>query len=174
MTRRDWRHSLAAVGLAAAVAATGLAQAPTGTPSANAQPAGPTAPPDAGPPMPPPNYAYVAEGRRDPFVSLVGRGTAEGARRPGGGPRVEGVAGLLINDVAVRGILRSGGSFLAMVTGPDGRTYTIRRGDRMADGLVRDVTADAVVFMQEVSDPLSLAKQREVRKYLRGGGEGVK
>jgi len=33
------------------------------------------------------------------------------------------------------------------------------------------VTANAVVVLQEVHDPLSLEKQREVRKFLRGGDE---
>ena len=33
------------------------------------------------------------------------------------------------------------------------------------------MTAQAVVILQEVNDPLSLAKQREVRKLLRGGEE---
>jgi hypothetical protein len=30
------------------------------------------------------------------------------------------------------------------------------------------VTAQAVILLQDVNDPLSLEKQREVRKYLRG------
>jgi hypothetical protein len=33
------------------------------------------------------------------------------------------------------------------------------------------VNATTVVVLQEVNDPLSLAKQREVRKFLRGGEE---
>jgi hypothetical protein len=37
------------------------------------------------------------------------------------------------------------------------------------DGNVHSINAQAVVLLQEVSDPLSLQKQREVRKYLRGG-----
>jgi hypothetical protein len=35
------------------------------------------------------------------------------------------------------------------------------------DGTVKAVTADAIVILQNVSDPLSLAKTREVRKLLR-------
>jgi hypothetical protein len=33
------------------------------------------------------------------------------------------------------------------------------------------VNAASVVILQEVNDPLSLEKQREVRKFLRGGDE---
>ena len=55
-----------------------------------------------------------------------------------------------------------------MIAAPSGRTYSIRPGDRLMDGSVRTITAQSVVLMQEVNDPLSLEKQREVRKYLRG------
>ena len=37
----------------------------------------------------------------------------------------------------------------------------------MFDGTVKAITQDAVVFSQDVNDPLSLVKQREVRKAIR-------
>ena len=55
--------------------------------------------------------------------------------------------------------------------GPDGKVYSVRAGDRIGDGVIRTVTAQAVVILQVVNDPLSLEKQREVRKLLRGGEE---
>jgi hypothetical protein len=58
--------------------------------------------------------------------------------------------------------------WVAMIATPSGRAHTIRPGDRLMDGTVRTITGQAVVLMQEVNDPLSLEKQREVRKYLRG------
>ena len=61
------------------------------------------------------------------------------------------------------------GQFMAMVSGADNKVFTVRPGDRLADGVVRTVTPQAVVILQEVNDPLSLEKQREVRKFLRGG-----
>jgi len=42
---------------------------------------------------------------------------------------------------------------------------------KLADGVIRQITANSVVILQEVNDPLSLEKQREVRKFLRGGDE---
>jgi hypothetical protein len=54
-----------------------------------------------------------------------------------------------------------------MIGSTSGKTYSIRPGDRLMDGTVRAITAQAVVLMQQVNDPLSLDKQREVRKYLR-------
>lgn len=129
------------------------------------------APPPSGPPTPPPNYAYSPDGRRDPFVSLVNRGVTDGRERTGARP--EGAAGLLVNELVVRGIVQSRDGFVAMISGPDGRSYTVRAGDRLMDGRIRAITPDALVILQEVNDPLSLEKQREVRKFLRDRGEEV-
>jgi hypothetical protein len=43
----------------------------------------------------------------------------------------------------------------------------VRVNDRLLDGSVRAITSDTLVLMQDVNDPLSLTKQREVRKTLR-------
>lgn len=154
-----------------AVAAPVAAQ-PEPAPAAPAQPPAPEAPPDPNaPPTPPANYSYSAQGRRDPFLSLVNRGVVD-ARTGAPGQRPDGVAGLSVNDLVVRGILQSQGGYIAMVQAPSGRTFTVRPGDQLWDGRVRTITADALIVVQEVNDPLSLEKQREVRKPLRGGGEG--
>jgi hypothetical protein len=63
--------------------------------------------------------------------------------------------------------LQSRGAYVAMVGGPDGKTYTARANDRLLDGVIRSVTPQGIIIMQDVNDPLSLVKQREVRKGLR-------
>ena len=113
----------------------------------------------------PPAYAYNPEGRRDPFVSLLRRGR-ETARRPDG-KTLDGVGSLLVNEIALKGILQSRGDNIALVQGPDSKTYLMRVNDRLLDGFVRAITADALILMQDVNDPLSVTKQREVRKTLR-------
>ena len=59
-----------------------------------------------GTPAPAPPYSYDPQGRRDPFLSLIARGSDPGsaATRPAGLP------GLLISEVAVKGVVndRSG------------------------------------------------------------------
>ena len=75
--------------------------------------------------------------------------------------------GFLVGEIEVKGIMQSRGAFIALVLGPDGKTYTVRVNDRLLDGSVRAITSDTIVLMQDVNDPLSLAKQREVRKTLR-------
>jgi hypothetical protein len=60
-----------------------------------------------------------------------------------------------------------------MVSGPGtGQTYSVRAGSQLADGTVQSITLREVVILQQVSDPLSLEKQREVRKSLRAQGDG--
>jgi hypothetical protein len=130
-----------------------------GGPAAPQRPQGAEAPPAAGA-----GYSYDPAGRRDPFVSLSSRGTELAVA----GQRPAGVPGLLIGEVTVKGIFKSPkGGFLALLQAPDGRTYTVKQGDKVFDGSVKALTPDAVVFSQDVSDPLSLVKQREVRKSIR-------
>ena len=161
--------------LVACAAAVLSAAAPTSaqTPAPNPQPAqaAKPAPAQAPAPPPPPAYTYEPEGRRDPFVSLLARGSdpTSAASRPPGLP------GLLINEVIVKGIVRDRTAFIAMIQGPDTKTFIVRSGDKLMDGTVKSITADTVVFSQDVNDPLSLVKQREVRKAVRpaeGGGRG--
>jgi hypothetical protein len=84
------------------------------------------------------------------------------------GQRPAGLPGMLIGEVTVKGTFKSPkGGFLALLQAPDGRTYTVKQGDKVFDGSVKAITAEAVVFSQDVNDPLSLVKQREVRKSIR-------
>jgi Tfp pilus assembly protein PilP len=123
-------------------------------------------------PTPPPNFEYSAQGRRDPFVSLLARGD-DGKSKNGEAvkKRAEGVPGIMTGELFVRGIMQTRGGFIAMVAGADKKIYTVRNGDKLADGVIRQITANSIVILQEVNDPLSLEKQREVRKFLRGGDE---
>lgn len=110
-------------------------------------------------------YTYTADGRRDPFVTLVRRGSEAAATTAAA--RAAGLAGLGAGEVTLRGILASEGAYVAMLLGSDEKTYIVRSGDKLADGTIRTITANAMVIDQQVNDPLSNQKQREVRKMLR-------
>jgi Tfp pilus assembly protein PilP len=154
-------------------------QAPQAKPAAPAPaPAQPSAPPSAPSAAPGqgaapggqqpestgPGYSYDPAGRRDPFVSLLGRG----GDLPATGAKPTGLPGALINDVTLKGVLKSAkGDFTALLQSPDNHTYIVHAGDKLMDGSVRAITQDAIVFSQDVNDPLSLVKQREVRKTIR-------
>jgi hypothetical protein len=77
--------------------------------------------------------------------------------------RAAGVAGLSVDEIAVRRIVQNLGEFIAMVQGRNGKIYTVRQGDKLSNGTVRAINADGLVIIQEVSDPV---KQREVIKRL--------
>jgi len=110
-------------------------------------------------------FTYDPEGRRDPFLSLVRRGVDP--RNVGQATRPSGLAGLSVGEVTLRGTVRSREGFVAIFQGADQRAYIVRPGDKLFDGTVRTVTQNDVVILQHVNDPLSLEKQREVRKMLR-------
>jgi Tfp pilus assembly protein PilP len=163
---------------AIAIAAVPIAAQQPAAPAAKPSPAPSTAAP-APKPSPAPSaaapaptepastYTYQREGRRDPFLTLVG-GTEP---RPGA-RRGEGTAGMTVAEISVRGIVQSRGELVAMVHGPDNRTYIVHQGDKLADGVIKTVTPQGLVIVQDVNDPLSLVKQREVRKLLRSLEDG--
>ena len=151
MVSKTVLFSCVVAALAAQVRAAG-AQAPA-QPPAPAQPALEV----------PATWTYDPEGRRDPFASLLGRGNdpRSQANRP------DGLAGLLIADVTVKGIVRERAGFMATIRSADGKTYIVRPGDQLFDGSVKSIQPDRVVFSQDVNDPLSLVKQREIPKAVR-------
>lgn len=117
----------------------------------------------------PQGFTYEADGRRDPFVSLLRRGSD--TERAALGARPQGIAGLGASEVTLKGTLASRGGYVAILQGADSKTYIVHPGERLMDGTVRTITQDAMVILQQVKDPLSLEKQREVRKALRQNEE---
>jgi Tfp pilus assembly protein PilP len=142
--------ALVLAALVAAVPVVMSAQAAPQTPAVKAPPA--------------PAFTYNPEGRRDPFVSLLKRATEARARQ---GKPAPGISGFLVSEIVLKGIMQSRGDHVALVSGPDSKTYLVRVNDRLLDGSVRAITADTLVCLQDVNDPLSLTKQREVRMTLR-------
>ncbi len=148
--------------------ATAAQQAGTPNATPQAEKPAPAQPGQADKPAAPGGYTYNPEGRRDPFISLTQRGAdpRSTANRPPGLP------GVLIGEVTVKGILKDPSGYIAMIEAPDKKTYIVRSGQKLMDGSIKSITADTVVFSQDVSDPLSLVKQREVRKGVRTTDRG--
>ncbi len=128
----------------------------------------PSTPPAGREPAPAQSYSYDAGGRRDPFLNLTSAGTEPKLTGKRGG---DGAAALTVNEISLRGILQSRGALVALVHGTDNKTYLVHQGDKFADGVLKTITPQALVIVQEVNDPLSLVKQREVRKQLRAAEE---
>ena len=155
--------------LVLAVAAVASAQAPPAAPPAGASPA-PVDPVTTDIKNPvdqelqpdPSGYSYNPQGRRDPFVSLLKPVSADQGvktRRPG-------MEGFLIQEVALKGIVRTPKGYTAMLLGTDGKSYFVQQGQRLFDGVVTKIDATAVTFRQEITDPLSTVKSRDVKKTL--------
>jgi hypothetical protein len=109
-------------------------------------------------------FSYDPAGRRDPFRSLY-----EAVPLSRKGPRPKGVAGMLVTEVALVGIVRdaSGGN-IAFLTGSDSKGYFLRVGDEVYDGtlIAVDPGAGSVTFRQQVDDPRLIKPFRDVVKKL--------
>ena len=119
----------------------------------------------------PGGYSYNPQGRRDPFVSLV-KPVGPGGQK---GPRPAGIPGFLIQEVALKGVVKtsggglgpaSGAGYIAILQGTDGKSYFVTVGQRLFDGVIVAIDASSVSFRQEVTDPLSPVRTRDVRKTL--------
>jgi Tfp pilus assembly protein PilP len=108
-------------------------------------------------------FTYDPAGRRDPFRSLV-----DALNSQQKGPRPRGIAGMLISEVDLVGIVQKGKGYIAFFNGSDNKGYFLRVGDTLYDGkIIRiDRRTGSVVFRQDVNDPRSIKPYRDVTKRL--------
>jgi len=107
---------------------------------------------------------YDPGSRRDPFRSLLARTPRPELR----GPRPEGVPGLLIDEIDVKGIFETSKGFVAQIAAQNQKKgYLLRPGDQVYDGDVLSIDKNEVVFRQIVNDPTVIKPFREVVKKLR-------
>ncbi|MEM7481299.1 MAG: hypothetical protein AAF481_09010 [Acidobacteriota bacterium] len=108
-------------------------------------------------------FTYDPRGRRDPFKSLLAARDQPELR----GARPDGVPGLLIDELDLTGVFRTGGRWVAQVQAADkDRGYLLYEGDQLYDGDVVSIDRDEVVFRQIVRDQTALKPFREVAKKL--------
>ena len=106
-------------------------------------------------------FRYEARGRRDPFVSLaLGVNVLPPEVRP------PGLQGMLIQEVSLRGIVKTPDGYIAMIQGTDNKSYFARSGERLYDGNIEQIDDEKVVFRQEINDPLRIEKFQQVEKSL--------
>lgn len=114
-------------------------------------------------------YRYNAGGRRDPFVSLaLGVNVLPPEVRP------PGLAGMLIQEVSLRGIVKTTDGYIAMIQGTDNKSYFAQEGERLYDGNIQVIDDAMVVFRQEINDPLRIEKFQQVQKSLHPVEEGIR
>ena len=112
--------------------------------------------------------AQVGEGTalrpRDPFLPIARRSSEPPRAAP---ERPRGLTGLRVGEMELVGIVATEDARLAVLEAPDGRSYVTRAGDRLADGVVREVADVAVLFAVWLDDGREgMVPGRDVRKAL--------
>lgn len=116
------------------------------------------------------DFVYQPEGRRDPFWNLL-KGKNVRLKREA----KEGIAGLLIDELELEGIITDEDQHIALFKGPDGRPYDVRVGDNVYDGEVLDITQNAVIFKRTLtSTSLGGTKEKLITKRLVPDEEAAK
>jgi Tfp pilus assembly protein PilP len=104
--------------------------------------------------------AINTAGRRDPFVSPVvnlgasGSGCSSGKRC------------LAIDEVALRGVVKSEGGMIAVVVNSLDKAYFLRENDPVFNGYVVKITGDSIVFKETFHDKLGKPLTRDVTKTI--------
>ena len=112
-------------------------------------------------PTAPDSYHYDAQGRRDPFQSLIGP-----TPKLQTGQRLAGPPGFMSDEIKIQGVVKTRAGLVAMINGPDNKSYLVRIGDKVLDGEIIRITANSIVFRQEVNDPTRIERFREVVKEI--------
>lgn len=99
-------------------------------------------------------------GKRDPFVSPVvtmgatGSGCSSGKRC------------LAIDQVALRGVVKSDDGMIAVVVNSADKAYFLHENDPVFDGYVLKITGDSIVFKETFHDKLGKPLTRDVTKTI--------
>ena len=109
-------------------------------------------------------FTYDPAGRRDPFRSLLqGFEELEG---PAAAERPPGLAGMLVEEVVLQGIIQTPSGILAFVQGRDNLSYIIREGTQLYNGEVKQIEQKRVVFRQQTNDPKQLKPYQDVVREI--------
>ena len=107
-----------------------------------------------------PSEEVRAAGWRDPFVSPV---VAMGATGSGcsAGKRC-----LTIDQIALKGVVKSESGMIAVVTNSLDKAYFLRENDPVFNGYVVKITGDSIIFKETFHDRLGKALTRDVTKSI--------
>jgi type IV pilus assembly protein PilP len=113
-------------------------------------------------------YDYNPQGRRDPFTSLILKDVAE--KKKGVGPLEQDD----IKTFRLIAIVKSGDQYNAMITLPDGKSYTVKKGMKIGidGGTIESITKDSVVVRQLIKDKTGVLKPKDIILRLRTEDEG--
>jgi hypothetical protein len=101
------------------------------------------------------------EGRRDPFLSPVVNMAIAGGSGCSSGKRC-----LSIDQIALKGILKSEAGMIAVVVNSLDKAYFLRENDPVFNGYVEKITGDSIVFKETFHDRLGKPLTRDVTKTI--------
>jgi hypothetical protein len=104
--------------------------------------------------------ATVAK-KRDPFVNPI-----QAVREGRSGSCSGGKRCLAVNEIVLRGVVKSVNGMIAVVENSAQRTYFLHENDAVYDGSVQKITPDSVVFKEHYTDNLGRDQVREVVKSV--------
>ncbi len=110
-------------------------------------------------PPQPEEKKWAMNGKRDPFFSPV-------VQQPTGSGCSTGKKCLEIGQINLRGVVKSEGGFIAVVTNTLNKAYFLHENDPVFNGFVMRITGDSVVFQETVQDKLGKPFTREVVKRI--------
>ena len=114
---------------------------------------------DAAKPPKPEDKKWAMNGKRDPFFSpITQQVTTSGCST--------GKKCLEIGQINVRGVVKSEGGFIAVVTNSLNKAYFLHENDPVFNGYVVKITGDSVVFQETFQDKLGKSLTREVTKKI--------
>lgn len=103
---------------------------------------------------------YNPEGRRDPFRDLLA------GRELKSKTGIRGPIDMSIDDVILIGIVKAKNKYTAIINGPQGFPYSIKVGDKFADGFVLSITANKVVFRKLKERGIPLMRPKDITKEI--------
>jgi len=114
-------------------------------------------------------YVYEQKGRRDPFMSLVQVSKEKPKRLSGRRP----IENFDVDEIKLVAILWDTKQYYALITLPDNKSYTIRKGMTLGlyGGKVEDITKDKVLIREHVKDYRGQPKTKDTILKLRKEGE---
>jgi hypothetical protein len=131
----------------------------------------------AEPPIKFESIPYISSNRRDPFLNPKHyRKTAAPKDKdkdkdkdeeiPRGIPP-PGIAGAIIAQAALEGISISKDRRIAIIHGPDSRSYFLKEGDRLFDGYLKSILDDSIIFVRETKMRSGKILTQDITKRLR-------
>jgi Tfp pilus assembly protein PilP len=99
-------------------------------------------------------------GKRDPFVSPVVAQSMSGS-----GCSV-GKKCLAIDQITIRGVVKSDSGMIAVVVNALDKAYFLRENDPVFNGYVEKITEDSIIFKEMYQDKLGKSFTRDVTKRI--------